>query len=312
MSTMRAVRIHEFGGPDVLRIEQLPVPEPKDDEILLAIHAASINPVDYKIRAGTYPRVTATNLPITLGRDASGVVAAVGPGVTRFKVGDAIFGMAGGLRGCYAEYVILKQDEAAAKPANLDHIHAAAVPLAGLTAWQALFDHGGLTAGQRVLIHAGSGGVGHFAIQFAKAKGATVITTASGDGLAFVRDLGADEAIDYKTQRFEEMVKDVDMVFDTMAGDVQERSWGVIKPGGILITILGQPDEEKAKAHGVRSGRMLCQPNGAQLAGIGALIEAGKVRPQVQATFPLEQIAQAQDAAARGPIRGKVVVTVGG
>ena len=307
---MRAARIHEFGGSDVTRIEQLPVPEPKDDEILLAIHAASINPVDYKIRAGNYPRITAANLPVTLGRDASGVVTAVGSGVTKFKVGDAVFAMAGGARGCYADDVILKEVEAASKPTNLDHVHAAAVPLAGLTAWQALFDHGGLQAGQRVLIHAGSGGVGHFAIQFAKAKGATVITTASGDGLAFVRDLGADEAIDYKTQRFEDVVKDVDMVFDTMAGDVQDRSWSVIKPGGILITILGQPNEEKAKAHGVRAGRFLCVPNGAQLTEIGALIEAGKVHPKVQTTFPLERIAEAQDVAAKGPIRGKIVVTV--
>ena len=308
MTMMQAARVHAFGGPEMLQLEQVPIPEPKDGEVLLAIRAASINPVDYKTRAGKYPGLTAADLPRTLGRDGSGVVAKLGPGVSDVKEGDAIFAMIGRSRGTWADYVIVKAEERVAKPKTLDHAHAGATPLAALTAWQALFDHGGVQAGQRVLIHAASGGVGHFATQFAKLKGAHVIATASGDGLDFARAHGADEVIDYKTQRFDESVKDVDMVFDTMAGEVQDRSWGVLKKGGILITILGPPNEEKAKAHGVRAARFLCAIKTDQLAEIGQLIDAGKVRVALQQAFPLADILTAQQTAERGPIRGKIVV----
>ncbi len=308
MATMLAARVNAFGGPEVLTLEQVPIPEPKEGEVLLAIRAASINPVDYKTRAGKYPGVTAADLPRTLGRDGSGVVAKLGPGVSDVKEGDAIYAMIGRNRGTWAEYVILKADERVAKPKTLDHAHAGATPLAALTAWQALFDHGGVQAGQRVLIHAASGGVGHFATQFAKLKGAHVIATASGDGIAFARAHGADEVIDYKTQRFDDVVKDVDVVFDTMAGEVQDRSWAVLKKGGILVTILGQPNEEKAKAHGVRAARFLCAIKADQLAEIGRLIDDGKVRVAVQQSFALADMLKAQELAERGPIRGKIVI----
>jgi NADPH:quinone reductase-like Zn-dependent oxidoreductase len=214
---MKAVRIHRFGGPDVLELEEIPGPLPGENDLLVRVHATSVNPVDYKIRQGKFPP-TLPKLPITLGRDLSGIVENVGGGAGAFRQGDAVYALLGGIdRGSYAEYVVVKPNEAAAKPARLSHIEAAAVPLAALTAWQGLFDHGNLQAGQRVLIHGGAGGVGHFAIQFAKVRGATVLTTVAGRDLEFARELGADQAIDYETQRFEEIARDIDLVFDLVA-----------------------------------------------------------------------------------------------
>jgi NADPH:quinone reductase-like Zn-dependent oxidoreductase len=190
---MKAIRIHRFGGPEVLELDDVPVPQPGENESLVRIRAASVNPVDYKIRRGLVPWVTREMLPIMLGRDLSGTVESRGPGVGAFREGDAVYALLGGIdRGSYAEYVVVKPNEAAAKPASLSYIEAAAVPLAALTAWQGLFDHGQLQAGQTVLIHGGSGGVGHFAIQFAKIKGATVFTTVSRKNIDFVRELGAE------------------------------------------------------------------------------------------------------------------------
>jgi NADPH:quinone reductase-like Zn-dependent oxidoreductase len=308
MATMKAVRIHDFGGPETMTIDDLPVPQPQGDEILLRVHAASVNPVDYKTREGKFSPVTKEKLPITLGRDVSGTVESVGPDQRVMKRGDAIYAMLGPDRGGFAEYVLVKATEAAPKPSRLSHAEAAAVPLAALTAWQGLFDHGGLAAGQRVLIHGGAGGVGHFAVQFAKAKGATVITTVSGDDLDFARQLGADQVIDYKTQRFDEMVRDVDLVFDLVAGETQERSWSVLKPGGILVSTLGQPPQDKAAQHRVRAAGYMAQPNAAELTEIGRLIDAGKVRPVIEATLPLSQARQAEERQQRGHVHGKIVL----
>lgn len=308
MATMKAVRIHDFGGPEAMTIDDLPVPQPQGDEILLRVHAASVNPVDYKTREGKFSAITKAKLPITLGRDVSGTVESCGPDQRAVKRGDALYAMLGADRGGFAEYVLVKATEAAPKPARLSHAEAAAVPLAALTAWQGLFDHGGLAAGQRVLIHGGAGGVGHFAVQFAKAKGATVITTVSGDDLDFVRQLGADQVIDYKTQRFDEMVRDVDLVFDLVGGETQERSWSVLKPGGILVSTLGQPPKDKAAQHKVRAAGYMAQPNAAELAEIGRLIDAGKVRPVVAATLPLSQAQQAEDQQQHGHVHGKIVL----
>ena len=209
---MKAIRIHSFGGPEVLELDDVPIPQPGEDELLMRIHAASVNPVDYKIRRGTVPWVSREMLPMTLGRDLSGTVESTGAGVDAFGEGEAVYAMLGSIdRGSYAEYVLVRPNEAAPKPARLSHIEAAAVPLAALTAWQGLFDHGHLEAGQTALVHGGSGGVGHFAIQFAKVKGATVLTTVSGQNLGFARELGADRAIDYESQRFEEIARDVDL-----------------------------------------------------------------------------------------------------
>ncbi|HLH88871.1 MAG TPA: NADP-dependent oxidoreductase [Xanthobacteraceae bacterium] len=307
---MRAIRIHSFGGPDVLRVETLPDPQPGPDEMLVKILAASVNPVDYKIRNGGYPAVKDDKLPYTLGRDVAGVVERCGDRISRFKRGDAIYAMLGIDRGGFSEYAIVKDGEAAPKPARLDFIAAAAVPLAGLTAWQGLFRHGGLEAGQAVLIHAGAGGVGHLAIQFAKARGAHVVTTVSEQHADFVRRIGADEVIDYKRQRFEELVHDVDMVLDLIGGETQERSFQVLREGGILVSTLAAPSQHEARAHKVRATRFTVQESGTELAEIGRLIAAGKVTPKVARQFNLGDAVAAETLVEEGHTEGKVVLRV--
>jgi NADPH:quinone reductase-like Zn-dependent oxidoreductase len=310
MAMMLAVRIESFGGPEVLRLQQLPVPEPGAGEILLKIHAASVNPVDYKIRSGKYPAVKSDKLPYILGRDVCGTVEACGADATAFAIGDPLYGVPDIRGGGYAEYVSLKESDAARKPDTLDAAAAAAIPLAGLTAWQGLFRYGQLKPGQRVLIHAGSGGVGHFAIQFAKAKGAHVITTVSAENVDFVRGLGADEVIDYQRQRFEEAAGKVDMVFDLIGGETQERSWEILNKGGILVSTLTAPSPEKAAALGVRGTRFTVAESGAELAEIAGLVESGKVKPVVSKIFPLREVVAAQIAVEQGHTRGKIVLTV--
>jgi NADPH:quinone reductase-like Zn-dependent oxidoreductase len=310
MSLMRAIRIHQFGGPEVLALEQLAVPVPQDDEILVRIAAASINPVDYKTREGKFPPVGKDKLPITMGRDLAGIVEKCGSAVTGVSAGDAVFALLGTDRGAYAQFVTVRQSQFAPQPKNLDAIHAAAVPLAALTAWQGMFVHGGLKAGQRVLIHGGAGGVGHLAIQLAKARGAFVATTASKDDLDFVREIGADQAIDYKNQKFEDEVKDIDLVYDLIGGETQARSFAVLRNGGALVSTLKEPDKDKAKEKNLRTAHYMAEPNAAQLAEIGDLIEAGKVKPVIQATFPLDDAAKAQTLLEGSHVRGKVVLTV--
>jgi NADPH:quinone reductase-like Zn-dependent oxidoreductase len=305
---MKAVRIHEFGGPGVMRIDTVDPPQPGRDELLLRMHAASTNPVDYKMRAGMYPPVSRDKLPVVLGRDVSGVVERAGPGVQSFRQGDGVFAMLAPDRGAFAEFVIVKESETAPKPTHLSHAQAAAVPLAALTAWQGLIEHGGLSAGQCVLIHGGAGGVGHFAIQIAKAKGATVATTVSGGDMEFARQLGADQAIDYEAHKFEELVRDVDVVFDLVAGETQERSWGVLKRGGILVSTLGRPPEDEASQYGVRAAGFMARPNGSQLAEIGRLIDAGKIRPVVAAIFPLAEAQDAERRLEQHHVSGKIVL----
>jgi NADPH:quinone reductase-like Zn-dependent oxidoreductase len=311
MATMKAICISAFGGPDALKLEDLPIPQPREREFLVKVQAASVNPVDYKIREGKYPGVRADMLPLVMGRDVAGIVAAHGPDAgEELQEGDAVYAMLGIDRGGYAEYAIVKATEAARRPAAADYVAAAAVPLAGLTAWQGLFRYGKLKDEQRVLIHGGSGGVGHFAIQFAKAKGAYVITTASGPHLDFVRSIGADEAIDYKKQRFEDVVRNVDLVYDLVAGNTQDRSFAVLKRGGILVSTLTEPDQERARAQGVRALRYTVQENAAELDEISRLIDAGKVKPKVSKIFPLAEAAKAQECLAERHPEGKVVLRV--
>ncbi|CDX22238.1 Alcohol dehydrogenase zinc-binding domain protein [Mesorhizobium sp. ORS 3324] len=305
---MQSVRIHAFGGPEVLRLETEPTPEPEPEEILVRVHAASVNPVDYKIRNGGYD--AQDRLPLTLGRDFSGVVERCGAKVDAFKPGDAVYALLTPDRGGYAEFVAVKARDCAAKPKSLDHVHAAAVPLAALTAWQGIFDNASLSAGQRILIHGAAGGVGHFAVQFAKANGATVYATCSGSDIDFVRSLGAEVAIDYKNQRFEDKVRDVDVVYDLVAGDTQERSWSVLKEGGIIVSTLQQPSKEKAAERNARGAHYMTKPNGGQLAEIGQLIDAGAVRVEVGKVFPLRQAADAERALEEGHVRGKLVLKV--
>jgi len=304
----RLIRFHRFGGSDVLATEDLETSQPDAGEVLVAVHAASVNPVDFKIRSGKYPAVKSDRLPYTLGRDVSGTIEKCGAQATRFKVGDQVFGMVGIHGGGYADRAVVNQTSIAAKPARLDHAHAAAIPLAGQTAWQGLFRYGLLKAGQSVLIHGGSGGVGHFAIQFAKAMGAHVLTTVSTDKVKFACELGADVVIDYRTERFEEHVSRVDMVFDLIDGETRERSWDLIKKGGVLVSTLTEPSQKIAEKWGVRAMRYTVEANGNELAGITALVDAGKVRPHVDRTFPLSAAAEALSLVEQGHSAGKVVL----
>lgn len=305
---MKAVRIHEFGGPETLKVEDLPKPEAGASEVLIRILGASINPVDYKIRQGGYLPEEA--LPMTLGRDVAGVVEAVGHGVDEFKEGDAVYAMLAFEHGGYAEYVAEPIANVASKPGKLDFIQAAAVPLAGLTAWQGLFDHGGLKAGQTVLIHGAAGGVGHFAVQFAVARGARVIATCSGQDAEFVKGLGASETIDYHKEKFEDRVSDVDLVFDLVAGETQDRSFPVIRDGGALVSTLKEPDKARAAQRRIRTAHYMAAPNGAQLAEIGRLIDAGKVIPNIEGVFPLAAAADAEKELETAHVRGKLVLAV--
>ena len=307
---MKAVRIHDFGGPEVLRLEDLPEPQVRAGEILIRVRAAGVNPVDYKIREGKYPAVKSEQLPVTLGRDVAGVVSKGADGVSGFAPGDDVFVLLPQDRGGYAERVATPAEVCAPKPKTLDWPQAAAVPLAALTAWQGLFTHGRLQPGQRVLIHGASGGVGPFALQFAKVKGAEVLATASADSRPFVQGLGADRVIDYRAERFEELVSDVDLVYDLIGGETEERSWRVLKRGGTLVSTVHEPDAEKAARAGVTATRYTCQPDGRQLREIADLIDAGKVKVFVDRVFPLEAAADAERYLQQGHVTGKVVLKV--
>jgi NADPH:quinone reductase-like Zn-dependent oxidoreductase len=306
----RKVRIHRFGGPEVIRVEEVEPSMPDASQLLVRVKAASVNPVDFKIRDGHYPAVKEDRLPYTLGRDVSGVVEKLGAQATRFKVGDEVLGMVGIGGGGYADEVVVDEAAIARKPPTIDHIHAAAIPLAGQTAWQGLFRHGQLKAGHVVLIHGGSGGVGHFAVQFAKAKGARVLTTVSTERVEFARSLGADVVIDYKTQRFEDQAHDLDMVFDLIDGETRERSWQLLKKGGVLVSTLTGPSQQTAAKFGVRALRYTVEADGRELEEILGLVASGKVKPHVEKTYPLQEAAQALNSVERGDSVGKVVLTV--
>jgi NADPH:quinone reductase-like Zn-dependent oxidoreductase len=311
MKTMKTVCIYSYGGPEVLVYQDAPRPHPGAGEVLVRVHAAGINPVDWKIREGHLKGMLHHTFPLVLGWDVSGVVAALGPGLTRLKVGDEVFSRPDIDRdGTYAEYIVIKESEVALKPKSLDHIHAAALPLDGLTGWQSLFDAGGLAAGQRVLIHAAAGGVGHIAVQLAKWKGAHVIGTASARNHDFLRKLGVDQVIDYQTERFEEVVSPVDVVLDTMGGETCERSWKVLKRGGILVSIASPPSAEVAAAHGVRQAFVFTQPNAAQLAEIAQLADTEQLKVIVETILPLSDATRGQELSERGHTRGKIVLRV--
>jgi NADPH:quinone reductase-like Zn-dependent oxidoreductase len=303
---VKAARIHAFGGPEVLQIDEIDVPSPKTGEVLVRVSAAGVNPVDYKIRQGGYPKIAGKDLPVTLGRDVCGIVGEAGDaGSPR-----AVMALLDWTLGGYAEYVALPRALCVPKPSNLTLVEAGAVPLAALTAWQGLFQVGALAAGQRVLIHAGSGGVGHFAVQFAAQCGAQVLSTASDANVEFVRKLGAATVIDYQKQRFETVAADVDVVLDLVGGETRDRSWQVLRKGGILVSTLGQPDEREAAKRGVRAKGYMATPNTAQLAEIGSLIERGKVRPVVTRTFSLDEAAAAQTYLQQEHPRGKTVLSI--
>ena len=307
---MRSIRIHRFGGPEVLQLETLPLPTLHGDELLIRVHAASINPVDYKTRSGKFPVIRESDLPLTLGRDVSGVVENAGASSNYFNRGDAVYALLEREQGGYTDFTKIKSSLCALKPVNLTHVEAAAIPLAALTAFQGLFVHGELKAKQRVLIHGGSGGVGHMAVQLAKAKGAHVSTTVGPKNVEFARELGADEVIDYHSQRFEEVVQPVDLVLDLIGGETQQRSFRVLKPGGRLISTLQAPDEQALRQKELRGLVFLAEPNAAQLAEIGRLVETGELRPHIAATYPLEQAAKAEEHLERERSRGKIVLEI--
>ena len=307
----RAVRLRRFGEPDALELGQVPIPQAQDDEVLVKVVAASLNPVDYKTMQGKFPPVGEDALPIVLGRDLAGTIEAVG---TRahymLSKGDRVFAHIGFDRGAQSDYVVVKAVELVAAPTSIDLVQAGAVGLAAITAWQGLFDHGGLESGQRVLIHGGAGGVGHFAVQFARARGAEVFVTAGADDLDFVRDLGADTAIDYKNERFEDVARNMDVVFDLVGGDTAERSWGVLREGGILVSTLAEPDPAQAADYKVRAApRWMAQPNAAQLGEIASLIDDGDVRVVIAETYPFDQVRDAYARLDQGHARGKIVLT---
>ena len=308
MELMKAVCIHQYGGAEVLQVEEVGRPSPGQGEVLVRIYASGVNPVDWKIREGRYKM---HRLPMIPGWDFAGVVVETGPGVSSFQPKDEVYGRPDISRdGSYAEYIVVRASEIALKPKSINDIQAAAVPLAGLTAWQSLFDAGGLQPGQHVLIHGASGGVGSFAVQLAKWKGAHVIGIASKRNQEFLRQLGADETIDYEAQHFEKVVSDVDLVLDTIGGETQKRSWQVLKKGGMLVSIISRPSEEEAAAHKVRQAYVFVQPNAAELQELAKLIDDGWVMPQVQTILPLSEARRAQELSQTGHTRGKIVLAV--
>ena len=309
--TMKAIVVHEYGGPEVLKYEEVPRPEPKEDQVLVRVIAAGVNPVDAMIRSGMFAKYEKDVFPIIPGADIAGVVEKVGSKITKFKAGDPVFAyvsLKGG--GGYAEYALATEHDTAAKPKSLTYVEAAAVPIVALTAWQALIDSGKLSAGQTVLIHGGSGGVGSFAIQFAKARGAKVIATASAANQDLLKQLGADVAIDYTKQKFEDIAKDVDVVLDSVGKDTLARSYGVVKKGGVIVSIVARPDKTELDRHGIRGAVLSVEPNADELAEIGKLIDEKKIKVIVSQTFPLSDAAKAQEQVATGHTRGKIVLKV--
>ncbi|MFF0213577.1 NADP-dependent oxidoreductase [Streptomyces vinaceus] len=306
---MRAVVVSQWGGPEVLTEVETERPEPGLNEILVRVHAAGVNPVDWKTRASG-GLIAWGEVPM-VGWDVSGTVEAVGPGVTLYRAGDEVYGMPNFPRqaGGYAEYVVAPARHFARKPASLDHVQAAALPLAALTAWQALVDTAGVTAGQRVLVHAAAGGVGHLAVQIAKARGAYVIGTASAAKHELLRELGADEVLDYRTADFEEAVSDVDVVIDAVGGDYGQRSLKVLKSGGHLVTLPG-PDGLPADPQGVHASWVLVEPDLGGLREIAALADRGLLKPLVDTVLPLAQAAKAHEIGELGRTTGKIVLTV--
>jgi len=308
---MKAIVIREFGGPEVLHLEDFPKPTPAADEVLVKVYASGVNPIDWKIRAGLRKEKFPTSFPLILGWDVSGVIEEMGNAVTNFKNGDEVYGRPDVTKnGTYAEYVAVKANQLAIKPKSIDHIKAAAVPLAGLTAWQGLFDHGKLEKGQKVLIQAGSGGVGSYAVQLAKWKGAYVIATASEKSTELVKQLGADEVIDYKKEKFEDKVKEADLVLDLIGGDTQKRSLQVLKSGGRLITTLKAEYTDKAKERNIHLEAYTAQSYPEQLEKMATLIDKGIVKPVIAEVLPLEKAAEAQKKSEDGHIVGKIVLQV--
>jgi NADPH:quinone reductase-like Zn-dependent oxidoreductase len=308
---MHCVCIYHYGGPEMLTCTEAPRPRCGPGEVLVQVHAAGVNPVDWKIREGHLKEQLKHTFPLVLGWDVSGAITETGPGTSRLKTGDEVFSRPDLLRdGAYAEFIVIKESEVARKPRTLDHVHAASLPLAGLAAWQALVEAAQLASGQRVLIHAAAGGVGSLAVQLAKTRGAYIVATASARNHDYLRGLGADEIIDYEHVRFEDLAPAMDVVLDTRGGDTQERSWKTLKPGGILVSLVSPPSAKTAANLGLREAFVFVQPNAAQLEMIGGLVDAGKLKSDVETVLPLAEAKRAQALSQGGHTRGKIVLQV--
>lgn len=332
---MQAALIRSYGGPDAIEIANLPDPTPAPNELLVRVHAASVNPIDWKIARGKVKLILPYKLPLILGSDVSGEVIAIGSAVTGFAPGDAIYGRVDKLHiGTFAEQITVNAQDVVKKPAQLSHVEAAALPLVGLTSWQVLSELGQIGPNQRVLIHAGAGGIGTVAIQIAKALGAYVITTASAKNHELVRSLGADQIIDYHREDFSQLLSGVDLVFDTIGGQTLKDSFRVLKPGGKLISIAHLPDTESlknfdtpayacallwlmnwpmrrlAKQHNVLYRYWFMRPDGVQMAKLSELVETGRLKPIIDRCYPLEKTADAFRYLEAGHARGKVVIEV--
>jgi NADPH:quinone reductase-like Zn-dependent oxidoreductase len=310
-NTMRAAVIDAFGPADTLRLTDLPVPVPGDGEVLIRVHAAGLNAIDWASRAGQGVGISA--FPAVLGWDLSGTVvtaaASTGP-----RAGDEVFGMPRfpGLAGAYAEYVVAPADQVVRKPDHIDHRTAAAAPMVGITAWQTLFRHGGLARGQRVLVHGAAGGVGHVAVQLAVDAGAEVVGTASARNHDFVAGLGAKQVVDYTTERVEDVVRDIDLVVDTRGGAGSRRLLDVLRPGGLIVTLKGQDDllDAAARERGLRTGYTYVSPDAEALADIARQLAEGRLRIALEQAFPLEQVAAAHALGEEGHVRGRLVLDV--
>ncbi|MBU2863078.1 NADP-dependent oxidoreductase [Reinekea forsetii] len=307
---MKAAQINRFGDQRAIEINTIAVPSPNADEVLVKVKSAAVNPVDWKIREGYLQDMLNHNLPLTLGWDVAGEIESIGENVKEFKVGDAVYSRPEITKnGSFAEYMTISANEVALKPASLSWQEAAGVPLAGLTAWQSLYELTQLQAGDRVLIHAGSGAVGQFAIQLAKLRDAYVYTTTSARNTELVLSLGADQAIDYHHEDFSEL-RDLDIVFDTVGGETLDKSWETLKKGGRLVSIISPPSEEKASQHQVSAYFCFVQPNSQQLAELSKLADAGKLLVNIDSEFTLEQTHLAHERSETGRAQGKIIVNV--
>ncbi len=308
-SMMRAVVAHEYGAPEVLKFEEVLRPEPKDDEALVRVIASGVNPADPLTLSGKYAKEWGTRLPLIPGYEIAGIIEKTGAKFTSLKPSDAVYGYPT-FGGGWAEYVTVKEWEVAPKPKSLSFAEAAAVPMGALTAWQALVNEARLREGQTILIHGGSGGVGTFAIQIAKVRGARVIATASTANQDLLKQLDADVAIDYTKQKFEEIAKDVDCVLDPVGKDTLARSYAVLKKGGIILALVARPDPEELKKHEIRAVGIWAKPNAKDLSEIAQLIDAGKIKPVVTKVLPLSEAIAAEQQAETHHTRGKVVLRI--
>ncbi|MDN6385931.1 MAG: NADP-dependent oxidoreductase [Alkalibacterium sp.] len=309
---MKAIVIEQYGEANELVEKELPIPEIKSNQVLIEMHATSINPIDWKIRTGYFSENMPFEFPLILGWDAAGVVSKVGSDVTKFKEGDEVFARPAMANGTYAEYVAVDESLVALKPENVSYNDAASVPLAGLTAWQSLLDFGKIKSGDKVLIHAGAGGVGSLGIQIAKHFGAYVYSTASGKNEDYLKQLGVDEFINYKTTDFTDVVKDADLVVDTMGGDILEKSLDVVKDGGKLVSISGQPNAEKAAKRDIETKALWLDPNGKQLAEMGELMSKGIIKAQIGHKLPLtkEGLREAHKISETHHAKCKIVIEI--